>query len=104
MPTYLRQWRKFRRMTQEQLAEAVGLTASSISQLENGKQGFTSESLAEFALALQCSPADLLAFDPKRTDSFWPLMQAAERLEGRERRQALAIIAAAISADAGESE
>lgn len=104
VPTYLRQWRKFRKLTQEQLAERVGLTAPSVSQLETGKQGFTDQSLAQYASALKCTPAELLSFDPRRADSFWPLLQAAEKLEGGSRRQAHRVIAAAVLRDAGESE
>lgn len=87
VPTYLRQWRTFRDLTQEELAEKVEMTSSSISQLETGNQGFTDKSLARMAAALNCTPADLLVHDPQREDSFWPLCQAAEKLEGRDRRR-----------------
>jgi transcriptional regulator with XRE-family HTH domain len=100
VPTFVRAWRKYRKLTQEQLAEMVGLTAASISQLETGSQGFTHESLAAFAKALDCTPADLLSYDPRRDDSFWPLLQAAERLEGQPRRQLLRIITSALDLDA----
>lgn len=94
--TYLREWRVFRDLTQEELAAAAGTTPPAISQLENGHQGFTDKSLAAYARALRCTPADLLAFDPTNKEAFWPLLQAAERLGGRDRRRAHAIIAAAI--------
>lgn len=97
VPLFLRDWRKFRDLTQEELAAKIGLTTSSISQWENGKQGFTDESLAALARALECTPAALLAHNPRRADSFWPLFEAAERTEGRERRQLRAIIASAVA-------
>lgn len=99
--TFLKQWRKFRHLTQEQLAEMTGLTNASISQLERGKQGFTDKSLARLAEALQCDPADLLGWDPRRADSFWPLFQAAERLSGADRRQIHAILVAALGRTSG---
>lgn len=102
VPTYLKHWRKYRNLTQEALAERVGLTSASISQLENGKQGFTDASLASLAGALGCTPADLLAYDPTRPDSFWPLIQAAERLQGAERRRAYSVIKAAIGLASAE--
>lgn len=95
-PTYLRQWRKFRRLTQEQLAERVGMTAPTISQLENNKQGFTGETLAKMAQALGCSPAALLAYDPTEEDSLWPIFEAADRLRGRDKQKIRAILKVAL--------
>lgn len=102
--TYLREWRLFRNMTQEQLATEAGTTPPAISQLENGRHGFTDKSLAAYAKALQCSPAALLAFDPRRPDSFWPVIEAAERLQGRDRQRALAIMKVAIGPEPVGSE
>ncbi len=96
VPTFVKQWRKYRGLTQEALAEMVGLTSPSISQLETGKQGFTDESLSNLAMALGCTPAQLLAQDPSKPDSFWPLFEAAEKLEGADRRRAYSIIHAAL--------
>lgn len=101
VPTFLRQWRDFRRMTQEQLAARTDLTPPSISQLETGAQGFTDKSLARLAEALQCRPVDILAFDPSRPDNFWPLFQAAERLDGRSRKHVYGVMAALLNG-AGE--
>ena len=97
VPTFVKQWRDFRRMSQEALAAAAGFQAPGISQLENGKQGFTDKSLAALANALNCTPVQLLAHDPSKPDSFWPLFDAAEKLTGAERRRAYGIIRAALS-------
>jgi len=96
VPTFLRQWRDHRGLTQEKLAALVEMSSPSISQLETGKQGFTDKSLAAFAAALKCSPADLLAFDPTKPDSFWPLFCAAEKLSGADRRRAYNTIKATL--------
>ncbi len=37
--TYIKEWRKYRGMTQEQLAEAAGMVVSNVSQLEQGRSG-----------------------------------------------------------------
>lgn len=94
--TYLRQWRKYRDLTQEELAERVGMTAPTISQLENNKQGFTGDSLAKIAAALGCSPAALLAYDPKDPESLWPIFEAADRLKGANRQKIRAILKVAL--------
>lgn len=99
VPTFLAQWRKHRKLTQYELGGKVGLSSSAISQLENEKQGFTDKSLADFANALRCSPIALLAHDPTRPDSFWPLFEAAEKLQGTERRRAYKLIRSALDLD-----
>lgn len=73
-PTYyFKQWRKFRGLTQEMLAERIHATPSTISQLETGKQGFTNSTLEALADALNCQPGDLLMRDPLKTDAVWSL-------------------------------
>lgn len=97
VPTFLKQWRRHRGLTQEKLGELANLTAASISQLENGKQGFSPDSLFNLCAALNCTPAELLAHDPTRPDSFWPLFQDAENLTGRDRQRVWAILKAALA-------
>lgn len=47
-------------MTQEQLAEAVGLARGSIANLERGTQAPTAFRMAALAQALRCTPSDLM--------------------------------------------
>jgi transcriptional regulator with XRE-family HTH domain len=98
VPTFLKEWRKHRGMTQEELGEAVEMTASSISQIETGKQGFSDKSLVKFARALNCTPVALLACDPAAAE-FWELFEIAQKLQGAERRRALNIIRSALDLD-----
>ena len=49
-------------MTQGRLAEAAGVTASAVSQMESGSiRGLKDETLARVALALQTTPLELTA-------------------------------------------
>lgn len=86
---FFREWRKYRGLTQEQLAERVGMAASSISQLEKGRQGFTDSSLALIAEALMCEPGDLLMRNPLDTEAPWSIW---ENIPKAERPQAIAIL------------
>lgn len=72
---FFREWRKKRKMTQERLAELVGVTPPSISQLENGKQGFTDTTLLQIAEALNCHPGELLMKNPDFRDGWRDLLQ-----------------------------
>jgi transcriptional regulator with XRE-family HTH domain len=51
-------------MTQAELADLVHMTESSISQLENGKQGFSNGTLESLSEALMCTPGELLDLNP----------------------------------------
>ena len=46
---YIKEWRKHRGHTQEELAELLGITHSAISQLENGKTAYTQQMLESLA-------------------------------------------------------
>lgn len=62
---FLREWRKYRRLTQEELAERIDVTAGAISQLENGLINYTQPTLEALADALDCAPGDILSKDPR---------------------------------------
>ena len=88
---FFREWRKYRGLTQAQLADRIGQTEPSVSQLENGKQGFTNGTLELIADALMCSPGDLLMRNPLDAAAPWTLW---ETLRPAERKQAIAVIEA----------
>lgn len=62
---FIHEWRKHRRVTQEELAAAIGLTSGAISQLERGVINYTQPTLESVADALNCKPSDLLGRDPR---------------------------------------
>ena len=61
---FVREWRKKRGITQEELAEQIGQTSGAISQLENGIINYTQPTLEAIASALKCRPGDLLSSPP----------------------------------------
>ena len=89
---FIKEWRRHRGLTQEQLAERIDTSASAISQLETGKQSYTQRILEDIALALNTEPASLLAEDPARQDEIWQLLEKIRRLPPATRRQAIAIL------------
>ena len=70
---FVREWRRYRSLSQEALAERIGKSHSAISQLENGRIDYTQGMLEALADALSCEPADLLMRDPTQTESLWSI-------------------------------
>ena len=53
-------WRRYRRLTQSQLATSIGISVSYLSQLETGKRAGTTDVLVAIARALQVGLDDLV--------------------------------------------
>jgi transcriptional regulator with XRE-family HTH domain len=86
---FIREWRKFRTFTQERLAARVDLSVSSISQLENGEQGYSQPTLEALAEALGCQPGDLLMRNPNDPEAPWGIW---ETLKPVTKRQAIELL------------
>lgn len=80
---YLRQWREFRKLKQEELAEKAGTTKAVISLLENEKRPLSSKWLRKFAEALDTTPGRILDVDPNETGAeildIWDHMRTDDR-------------------------
>jgi transcriptional regulator with XRE-family HTH domain len=57
---FLREWRKHRRLTLQQVAARLDTSPSVLSDLENGKSRMNDDWIAGFAWAYQVEPSDLL--------------------------------------------
>lgn len=93
-PNFLRAWRLYRKMTQEELAEAVGTNANMIQYLETGERGLSAKWLRRLAPALETTQGMLLEHDPNELDAdihdFW--VGASEH----QRRQIIDIVRAIV--------
>jgi transcriptional regulator with XRE-family HTH domain len=79
--TYIREWRKHRGLTLEQLGERLDLTASHLSMLERRERPYTQEILEAIAEALMTDPASLLMRDPTKGDAIWSIWDQASEGE-----------------------
>jgi transcriptional regulator with XRE-family HTH domain len=61
---FIREWRKHRGLTLEQLADRIGTTHASLCRIERGRQPHTQGLFEAIAEALRVEPADLLTRDP----------------------------------------
>jgi transcriptional regulator with XRE-family HTH domain len=90
-PWYLRQWRKSRHLTLEQLAFRIDTTGATISRLERGKQPYSQPMLEALAEALQCQPGDLIMRPPGAADR---IMAVFSDMSPETQKQALAVVQA----------
>lgn len=87
---YLREWRKFRRLTQEELALDADTDKSVISLIENEKRGLSDEWAHKLAPILGTTPGFLYDHDPNKLDT--ELIDAVRLVPAKNRDQALAIL------------
>lgn len=89
---YLKEWREYRELSQEKLADRIGATQGLISQLENNRINYTSDLLEKLADALMCEPADLLMrnpMDPEAPWSIWETLPKPQKVQAIEILKAL---------------
>lgn len=91
-PNHLKAWREFREMSQEELAEKVGTTASQISMLETGDRGLSAKWLRKLAPVLKTTPGHLLDHDPSSVDS--DIFDIWMGIDQRDRQQAIRVLRA----------
>lgn len=88
-PHYIKAWRKFRGLTQAAVANEIGEKPSSLSQLENGKQGYTQWKLETLARIYDTTPVALLSVDPfsedqREVDAIWQELSSDGKTEAIE--------------------
>lgn len=82
MDHFIKQWRKFRGLTMQQLAERLELSVSTFSRIERYRQSPTLDLIGQISVQLDCSPGELITRDPSRPDDMWAVwnsMTAEER-------------------------
>lgn len=89
--TFIREWRKFRGLTLEQMAARLDMTPSHLSMLERGQRSYTQETLEALADALNTDVASLLMRDPSDPEAPWSIW---EILKPVQRRQAIRLLRA----------
>lgn len=90
-PTFIQKWRKYRGLSQQRLADRVGMTGGNLSEIENGNTAYTQATLEALAEALNCEPADLIMRDPTDVEAPWSIW---ERLKPAQRKQAIRLLRA----------
>lgn len=91
-PHYLKEWRKFRRMTQQELADALGTSKSVISDMERGELQLSPKWLRRIAPVLETQPGHILDHDPESLDS--DIIDIWARIAATDREQAVRVLSA----------
>lgn len=89
---HFRAWRKHRGLTQDQLAERIGINRSYLTKIERGDRRWDQHFLEAAAPALDCTVEDLLVRDPEATAelaALWASLSRADQV------QAIAVLRAA---------
>jgi transcriptional regulator with XRE-family HTH domain len=86
-----RAWRKYRRLTQEQLSAKANIATSSVSDLENDKQRYGQVTLEALAAALETHPGLILLGPPNDEAEAWLILRG---LSTEERSRALDVLRA----------
>lgn len=81
---FIREWREYRDLTQDQLADRLGTSKATISRIEGYKQPYTQDFLEACAEALMTQPASLLMRNPKDEDAMWSIWDQAKPGERRQ--------------------
>src|SRR5882672_3038635 len=83
---FIREWRKFRNLNQEQLAERIHISRPQLSKIEMNTREADLALLERIAEALMTDPASLIMRDPSDPDGIWSIW---DTLSPPERRQGI---------------
>jgi len=84
-PTCIRQWRHYRGLTLETVAERIDMTPGLVSLVERGLRGYTQDTVEALASAMRTDPAGLLTRDPTDPNATRLIAQAALQQHGAPR-------------------
>jgi transcriptional regulator with XRE-family HTH domain len=91
---FIKEWRKALGISQNELARRMGREQSDISYIERGIKRWTPDFLADAAAALEVSPADLIAYDPRDPESPYQVIPYLAQMNSRLRLIAIESIKA----------
>jgi transcriptional regulator with XRE-family HTH domain len=90
-PHYLREWRRYRKLSLATVAERIGITHGTLSRIERGEYPYNQRHLEALAEVFETDPASLIGRDPRDPEGIFEIWL---RLTPARKRQILAIIKA----------
>jgi transcriptional regulator with XRE-family HTH domain len=92
--TFIREWRTAKALTQERLAEHVGMTHGNLSKIERGLQPYDQPTLEALAVVLETDTASLLMRNPTDPDGIWTVW---DKVPPEQRARVIEVIKAMIA-------
>lgn len=89
---FLKQWREYRGLDQEQAAARLDLSRTQLSKIENMRSPYSQGLLELAAEAYSCSVGDLLMRNPLAADAPWSIYETLQKAPEPTRRQIEAVI------------
>ena len=89
--TFIAEWRRYRKLSQDTLAELIGISKPTLSRIESRKSPYGQDFIEVCAEKLNCTPADLISRDPEAAE---PVLAIWERIPPAERPRALEVLRA----------
>lgn len=90
VPHYLKEWREFRKLTQQELADALDTSKSVISDMERGRLQLSPKWLRRIAPILETQPGHILDHDPAQLDN--DIIDIWSNIEAKDRDQAIRVL------------
>ena len=91
---FLREWRLYRRLTQEQMALHVQKSRTTYGRTESGQVPYNQDFLELAAAALRCEPVDLLMRRPEDDSALWAIYNKLKKATQEELERALRVLEA----------
>lgn len=91
-PPFLKEWRKHRDLTQERMAERIGVSVGLVSMIERGDRQYTQAYLEAAAEALETTPDRLLRINPLDPSSDETIFEQIRRIPAEDLPRVSAIL------------
>jgi transcriptional regulator with XRE-family HTH domain len=88
--TFLKEWRDYRMLTQEQASERLNVSRTLLSKIENAKSPYSQGFMEAAAEAYGCDVPDLIMRDPR--SPVWSIYDTLKALPPEQQEQVEAIV------------
>lgn len=97
-PTFLKAWRTYRGLSQDELADRVDVDRTTIGRLERSDIPYNQDILERLAFALGCEVEDILSLDPLKPDPPRLVYQQLKAASPEQQHRAIMMLEALLKA------
>jgi transcriptional regulator with XRE-family HTH domain len=89
---FIKKWREFRQLSQEDVAALIEVDRTSISRVERGETPYDQDLLEKLSLVYRCDPDDLISVDPLEPDPLKLIWSSLQKADTQTKARALGYI------------